>query len=203
MPTPATRSSTVGPSAVPSRPPFAFAATAPPGYEALRGDTPSLRDDLFALVARTPVWTELDERRRRGLASILEAVAQASATARAVATLLRLGDPHAATDLPPDVSALTLSWLRTAPAVADLDLARLVLRGGEPVETGLGPGVVARRVEHLPGGGALRTAQVAAPLSGSIWLAVVTGTSTRAHDTATDDALIALAASLRVDRSQA
>ncbi|WP_028047830.1 hypothetical protein [Cellulomonas sp. URHE0023] len=185
----------------PARPPFAFTAAAPPGWETLRGDTPSLRDDLFALVARTPLWAELDTRRRRGLGSVLTSVARVSASVGAVVTLLHVGradeiEPGAE----PAVSAVTLTWLRTAPVLADLDLARLVVPGGQPVETGLGPGVVARSLQDGPAGAEWVTSQIAAPVPGSIWLAVLTGTtSALEHAPTMDDALLAFAASLRTE----
>lgn len=187
---------------VPARPPFAFAAAAPPGWDALRGDAPSLRDDLVALVARSALWPTLTDRQRRGLANVLGSVAGVSAATGAVATLLRVGAPGTAPgDGEPDVSSITLSWLRTAPLLADLDLARLVVQHGEPVETGVGPGVVARRVEDTPTGAEQITSQIAAPVPGSIWLAVLTGTtSALEHAPAMDDALLAFAQSLQVDR---
>lgn len=185
---------------VPARPPFAFTAAAPPGWDALRGDAPSLRDDLVALVARSALWPTLTDRQRRGLANVLGSIAGVSAATGAVATLLRVG-AAAPGDAEPDVSSITLSWLRTAPLLADLDLARLVVQHGEPVETGVGPGVVARRVEDTPTGAEQITSQIAAPVPGSIWLAVLTGTtSALAHAPAMDDALLAFAQSLRVDR---
>lgn len=195
---------------VPARPPFAFTAAAPLGWDALRGDAPSLRDDLVALVARSAVWPELTERRRRGVAEVLGAVARVSAATGAVATLLHVGpapspQPGAPgqvpDDVPPEVSSITLTWLRTAPLLADLDLARLVVQDGEPVGTGIGPGVVARRTEPTPTGAEQVTSQIAAPVPGSIWLAVLTGTTSAVeHAPAMDDALLAFAQSLRVDR---
>lgn len=186
------------PPGVPARPPFAFTATAPPGWETLRGDAVPLRDDLVALVARSALWPTLTDRQRRGVASVLESVARVSAATGAVATLLHVGAPPAA-GTEPEVSAITLTWLRTTPVLADLDVARLVVTDGEPVETGLGPGVVARRVERTPTGADQITSQVAAPVPGTIWLVVLTGTTTTlAHAPAMDDALLDVAASLRV-----
>ena len=168
----------------------------------MRGDAASLRDDLLAIVARTPAWAALDERRRRGLATTLSAVADVSGLTGAVAVLLRTGATTGSTT--PDVSTLTLSWLRTAPVLADLDLARLVVPGDDLVDTGLGPGVIARRIEDSPTGGDSITSQIAAPVPDSIWLAVLTGTATDvAHAPAMDDALLAFAASLQVDRPTA
>ncbi|GEK22315.1 hypothetical protein [Cellulomonas xylanilytica] len=187
---------------VPARPPFAFTATAPPGWEAFRGDAPGLRDDLVALVARSAVWPALTERQRLGLANVMRSVAGVSAATGAVATMLRVGSaaPGRA-DAMPDVASLSLTWLRTAPVLADLDLARLVVQEGEPVDTGLGPGVVARRVESTPTGGEQITSQIAAPLPDSIWLAVLTGTSSALeHAPAMEEALHAVALSLQVDR---
>lgn len=189
---------------VPARPPFAFTVTAPPGWEAFRGDAKGLRDDLVALVARSALWPTLTERQRLGLANVLRSVAGVSAATGAVATMLRIGgaDP-VRPDALPDVASLSLTWLRTAPVLADLDLARLVVRDGEPVETGLGPGVLARRVESTPTGAEQITSQVAAPLRDSIWLAVLTGTtSALEHAPAMDDALRSVALSLRVDRPE-
>ena len=186
---------------VPARPPFAFTATAPVGWEALRGDAPSLRDDLVALVARSPLWPALTDRQRRGAASVLTSVARISAATGAVATLLHVGPAAPGSDDAPEVSSITLTWLRTAPVLADLDLARLVVPRGGPVETGLGPGVLARRIEDTPTGAEQITSQIAAPLPGSIWLAVLTGTTTAlVHAPAMDDALLAVARSLQVDR---
>lgn len=197
----------------PARPPFAFSATAPEGWEALRGDAPSLHDDLVAVVARSTLWGELDARQQRGVASVLGEVARVSATTGAAATLLHMGatggadDDVVTADAPPTdpaVSSVTLTWLRTAPVLADLDLARLVLDGGEPVTTGLGPGLLARRVEPGPTGGEQVTAQLAAPLPESIWLAVLTGTTTAlAHAPALEEAVLAVGRSLQVDRPSA
>lgn len=186
---------------VPARPPFAFTVTAPPGWEAFRGDAPGLRDDLVAYVARSALWPTLTERQRRGLANVLRSLAGVSAATGAVATMLRVGAGPA--DAEPDVASLSLTWLRTAPVLADLDLARLVVQDGEPVETGLGPGVLARRVEPTPTGAEQITSQVAAPLPDSIWLAVLTGTtSALEHAPAMDEALRAVALSLQVDRPE-
>ena len=177
--------------------------TAPPGWAALRGDAPSLHDDLLALVVRTPVWAHLDPRRRRGLSQVLDTIAHVSATTGAATTLLHLdpGTPPAnqpAVDAEPAVSAITLTWLRTAPILADLDLARLVLGDGEPLTTGLGPGLVNRSIETSPTGEDQITTQIAAPLPASIWIAVLTGTTTSLdHAPSMDDALLAVAASLR------
>lgn len=159
-----------------------------------------MRDDLVALVARTPVWAALDERRRRGAAAVLVSVARASAGSGAVVTLLRLGSAGDASS-EPEVSAISLTWLRTAPLRADLTLARLVVQSDEPVDTGIGPGLVARRVERTVTGALSSTSQVAAPVPGSIWLAVVTGT-TSAPQFADDlhDAVLTFTAGLRVDR---
>ncbi|GEL98882.1 hypothetical protein [Cellulomonas terrae] len=188
---------------VPARPPFAFTVTAPPGWEAFRGDAKGLRDDLVALVARSALWPTLTERQRLGLANVLRSVAGVSAATGAVATMLRVGGTPVGPDALPDVASLSLTWLRTAPVLADLDLARLVVRDGEPVETGLGPGVLARRVESTPTGADQITSQVAAPLPDSIWLAVLTGTtSALEHAPAMDEALRAVALSLRVDRPE-
>ena len=188
---------------VPARPPFAFTVTAPPRWEAFRGDAPGLRDDLVALVARSALWPTLTERQRLGLANVLRSVAGVSAATGAVATMLRVGSAPNAPDALPDVASLSLTWLRTAPVLADQDLARLVVPDGEPVETGLGAGVLARRVESTPTGAEQITAQVAAPLLESIWLAVLTGTtSAPEHAPAMDEALLAVALSLRVDRPE-
>ncbi|KQR11796.1 hypothetical protein [Cellulomonas sp. Leaf334] len=188
---------------VPARPPFAFTMTAPSGWEVFRGDAKGLRDDLVALVARSALWPTLTERQRLGLANVLRSVAGVSAATGAVATMLRVGTVQNTPDALPDVASLSLTWLRTAPVLADLDLARLVVRDGEPVETGLGPGVLARRVESTPTGAEQITSQVAAPLPDSIWLAVLTGTSSALeHAPAMDEALRAVALSLRVDRPE-
>jgi hypothetical protein len=161
-----------------------------------------LRDDLMAVVARSALWPTLTVRQRRGLANVLGSVAQVSAATGAVATLLRVG-PAAGPDALPEVASIALTWIRTAPILADLDLARLVVENGEPVETGLGTGVVARRVETTPTGAEQITSQIAAPLPDSIWLAVLTGTtSALEHAPAMDDALRAVALSLRVDRPE-
>jgi hypothetical protein len=189
------------PHGTPARPPFAFTLTAPTGWAALRGDAPSLHDDLLALVVRTPVWAQLDPRRRRGLSQVLDTIAQVSATTGAVTTLLHLGDDtppaHQPAGADPAVSAITLTWLRTAPILADLALARLVLGDGEPLTTGLGPGLVDRRIQTSPTGQDHITTQVAAPLPASIWIAVLTGTTTSLGSAPTmDDALLAVAASL-------
>lgn len=180
--------------------------TAPPGWEAFRGDAPGLRDDLVALVARSALWPTLTERQRLGLANVLRSVAGVSAATGAVATMLRIGgdapEPVRA-DALPDVASLSLTWLRTAPVLADLDLAGLVVQQGEPVETGLGPGVLARRIETTPTGADQITSQIAAPLPDSIWLAVLTGTtSSLEYAPGMDDALRAVALSLQVDRPE-
>ncbi len=191
----------------PARPPFGFRLTAPPGWEALRGDAASLRDDLVAVVARTPLWDELDDRRRGGLAYVLDGIARASAATGALAVLLHLpdpADPAALTDptalTDPAVAAITLTWFRTAPVRADLDLARLVLGDGEPVVAGVGPALLTRRVEPQVTGGEQVTVQVAAPVPDSIWLALITGTTTtREHQPALEDAVRRVAAGLVTD----
>ncbi|MDC7121892.1 hypothetical protein OMK64_10130 [Cellulomonas fimi] len=159
-----------------------------------------MRDDLVGLVARTPLWAALDERRRRGAAAVLVSVARASAGSGALVTLLRLGSAGDARS-EPEVSTISLTWLRTAPLRADLTLARVVVQGDATVDTGIGPGLVARRVERTVTGALSSTSQVAAPVPGSIWLAVVTGT-TSAPQYADDlhDAVLAFAAGLHVDR---
>ena len=189
------------PAGTPARPPFAFTMRAPAGWTALRGDAVSLGDDLLALVARTPLWQALDDRRRGGLGFLLHGVARASAASGAVATLLRLPDGPSKQGDEAEVSSISLTWLRTAPVRADLDLARLVLREGEPVTTGLGPGLGVTRHETTTGGGEQHTVQVAAPVPDSIWLAVLTGTTTtEQHVPALEEAVLAVAASLGVDR---
>ncbi|WP_142159806.1 hypothetical protein [Cellulomonas sp. SLBN-39] len=183
-----------------ARPPFGFTVRAPAGWQALRGDAPSLADDLLALVARTPLWQELDDRRRGGLGHLLHGIARASAATGAVATLLRL-PAAAASDEEPEVSAISLTWMRTAPVRADLDLARLVLREGEPVATGLGPGLVAVHGRTTVTGGEQHTVQVGVPVPDSVWLAVLTGTTSGVrHVPALTEAVLAVAASLQVDR---
>ena len=145
---------------------------APGGWEVLRGDAKSLRDDLVALVARTELWAQLTERQRQGAATLAAGAARLSASTGAVATLLRLGVDDAGQ---PAVASVSLGWLRTAPVLADLDLARLVLPGAEPVETGIGPGLLARRDDPVPTGARNLTRQVVAPVPHSIWLASITG----------------------------
>ncbi|SFJ64371.1 hypothetical protein [Cellulomonas sp. KH9] len=186
----------------PARPPFAFTLQAPAGWQTLRGDSASLGDDLLALVARTPLWAALDDRRRGGLGYLLHGVARASAASGALATFLHLpADVTPEQRDEPDVSTMSLTWLRTAPVRADLDLARLVLRAGEPVATGLGPGLLATRSEETVTGGEQHTVQVAAPVPDSIWLAVLTGSTTGAPQVpALQRAVRALATSLTVDR---
>jgi hypothetical protein len=145
---------------------------APGGWEVLRGDARSLRDDLVALVARTALWAQLSERQREGAATLAMGAARLSASTGAVATLLRLGMDDAGQ---PAVASVSLGWLRTAPVLADLDLARLVLPDGEPVETGLGPGLLTRRDDPVPTGSRNFVRQVVAPVPQSIWLASITG----------------------------
>lgn len=190
------------PTGTPARPPFAFTLRAPAGWQALRGDAASLGDDLLALVARSPLWQALDDRRRGGLGFLLHGVARASAASGAVATLLRLPDGVAPqTDEEPEVSTISLTWMRTAPVRADLDLARLVLREGDAITTGLGPGLTVTRHETTVSGGEQHTVQVAAPVPDSIWLAVLTGTTTTAqHVPALEEAVQAVATSLEVER---
>lgn len=107
----------------------------------------------------------------------------------------------AASDEEPEVSAISLTWMRTAPVRADLDLARLVLREGEPVATGLGPGLVAVHGRTTVTGGEQHTVQVGVPVPDSVWLAVLTGTTSGVrHVPALTEAVLAVAASLQVDR---
>lgn len=190
------------PVGTPARPPFGFTVVAPAGWQALRGDAPSLADDLLALVARTPLWQELDDRRRGGLGHLLHGIARASAATGAVATLLRLpAGLVPAPDEEPEVSAISLTWMRTAPVRADLDLARLVLREGDLVATGLGPGLVAVHGRTTVTGGEQHTVQVGVPVPDSVWLAVLTGTTSGVrHVPALTEAVLAVAASLQVDR---
>lgn len=192
------------PVGTPARPPFGFTMRAPAGWQALRGDAPSLADDLLALVARTPLWQQLDDRRRGGLGFLLHGVARASAATGACATLLHLPTAAPTSASPagedPEVSSISLTWLRTAPLRADLDLARLVLREGEPVTTGLGPGLVATRSDDEA---EAHTVQVAAPVPDAIWMAVLTGTTTAAtHLAAVEEAVLAVAASLEMNRTR-
>ena len=188
------------PAGTPARPPFGFTLRAPAGWQALRGDTPSLADDLLALVARTPLWEQLDDRRRGGLGVVLHGIARAGAATGGCATLLHLPAPDATpADEHPEVSSISLTWLRTAPLRADLDLARAVLSEGEPVATGLGPGLVTTRADSAASEG--HVLQLAAPVPGSIWLAVLTGTTTAAaYLPALEEAVLAVATSLGVHR---
>ena len=163
---------------VPARPPFAFTMAAPGGWEVLRGDARSLRDDLVALVARSAVWDELTERQREGAATLLTGIARISASTGAVATFLRTGLDSEGR---PAVASVSLGWLRTAPVLADLDLARVVLPDGEPVVTGLGPGLLARHQDAVPADGHHRSRQIVAPVPDSVWLATVTGATASAE----------------------
>lgn len=190
---------------VPARPPFSFTITAPPGWEALRGDAPSLRDDLVALVARTPLWASLTPKQREGAGTLLGGVARMAASTGAVATLLRVEHDPAG----PVVASITLGWMRTAPLRADLDLARVVAGGGSPVETGLGPGLLSHRQEPIGPDAVNVSTQVVAPVPTSVWLAVITGSTgvTPAGVdgpavAATDAAVLAVARSLGVRRRE-
>ena len=181
------------------RPPFGVGLVAPDGWQVLRSAAPTLRDDLLALVARSPAWAALDERRRRGSAVLLGAVAELSAASGALATLL-------GTDLP-GVAVVTLAWRRTAPLRADLDLARLVAgvdRDAPLVETGTGPGVLVRAQRPGPAGGPWSTSQLLVPVPGSVWLATLTATALSEQAArAADEALLDVAGSLRVQRRAA
>lgn len=174
MDTPARTASPPRRPGVPTRPPFPFTLAAPGGWEVLRGDARSLRDDLVALVARTPLWAELTERQRAGAATLATGAARMSAATGAVATLLRLAVDDEGV---PAAAAVSLGWLRTAPVLADLDLARQILPDGEQVVTGLGPGLLARRDDDMPSGGHNLTRQVVAPVRDSVWMATVTGST--------------------------
>lgn len=187
------------PVGVPARPPFPFRMAAPAGWHALRGDAPSLRDDLLALVTRTALWDALDERRQRGTAALLTAVARTSAATGAVATLVDVDPGRPGTV--PRVAAISLTWWRTAPLRADLDLARLLIDADEQIATGLGPGLVRHIARTTPDGTEHVSAQLAAPLPDSIWLALLTASaSTLEHADALAVALREVATSLHVER---
>jgi len=183
---------------VPARPPFAFTLTAPPGWQVLRGEARTLRDDLVTFAARSPLWARLSDRQRRGAATLLTGLAQISAANGALATLLHLDSD----DGELQAAAITLAWLRTAPLRADLDLARLVLgEDGDPVGTGLGPALVARTNMATFDDTQAQTTQIAAPLPDSIWLALISGTTTTpALADQTDTATLTVASALTLTR---
>ncbi len=180
--------------------------TAPPGWEALRADAPSLRDDLLAVVARTPLWAALTPRQREGAGAVLGGIARMAASTGAVATLLRVADAPTG----PVIASITLGWMRTAPLRADLDLARVVAGGGAPVTTGLGPGLLSRRHEPVGSDAVGVSSQVVAPVPDSVWLAVLTSSTGVAPEdvegpavAATEAALLAVAEGLGVSRRRA
>ncbi|WP_432543068.1 hypothetical protein [Kineococcus sp. SYSU DK002] len=191
----------MNPTIGPVRPPFGFSLDAPDGWEALRSAPGELHDDLLAVVTRSAVWPGLDARRRRGLANLLGLVAQAAAASGAIATFLRSATAPGGD---PETGVVTVSWTRTAPLRADLDLARLVLeadRSAPEVPTGVGPGVRVDRTGTGPTGGPWSTTQLAVPVPDSVWLATFTGTALAGTSVgAVRQAVAALAGSLRVER---
>lgn len=152
----------------PARPPFAFTLTAPSGWNTVRHDPRNLPDDLLHLLTGDPAGPRATPEEHRDLLDAVDRLVPALTAIGPLATFTRTGTTA---DRRTHLDVVTLGWLRTAPVLADLDLARALLGRGRRITSGLGPAVL--DAEHDR-----QHVRVAAPVPGSVWLCVVTGVTT-------------------------
>lgn len=169
---------------VAGRPPFAFALTAPAGWVVLPGERRALTEALVAQLRTAPGWARLPSGHRSRFLGLIGDLAAMAASAGTVANFLHL-DPHgwdpARPDHVPAVCHLSLAWMKTAPMLADLDLARLVAGEADLVETvdlPAGPGLIRGTVTEHGHGAASYSVDAYVPIPGSLWMAVLAGFTT-------------------------
>lgn len=189
------------------RPPFPFRVEGPPDWSALRTTREHLRRDVDAMCRTLPGWRELPAADQHATRSMLLDLGSLARDQGAVLTLAT-GGRDARTGKP-FMASLMLSWIRTDPLRADLDLARLVAGAGDYVRVipaRLGNGVL--RCDVIAADGDLKpivpgryayTAQAWVPVPRTRWMGMVTGTTpVQEHAEAIEKAVGRMAGSLDV-----
>ncbi len=189
------------------RPPFAFRVEGPPDWTSLRTTTEHLPRDVERMCRQLPGWRELAAAEQHATRTMLLDLGALAHDRGAVLTLAA-GGRDARTNQP-FMASLMLSWLRTDPLRADLDLAQLVAGAGDHVEVipaRLGAGVL--RCEVIAADGDLKpvvpgryayTAQSWVPVPNTRWMGMITGTTpVQAHAEAIEKGVRRMAGSLDV-----
>ncbi|WGW12641.1 hypothetical protein LWF01_02405 [Saxibacter everestensis] len=161
------------------RPPFGFQVSPQPGWQLMPPGGDELRNAAKDYIFGQAFGNYSTAQK----ASILEAIRDVGSLSKSMGAVANLihstpQDSHDAVR----ISSIVFSWVKSAPMLADLDLAKVIIGDGDMLEEialPVGPAMIKGEVTRLgssaSGDGEIYTVQVVAPVPGSLWFAMFTG----------------------------